>query len=259
MDVRLVIANPNSKTRQIRLRSQTLVGRSSECQLRIASGQVSRRHCLLMVTESEVKVRDLGSVNGTQLNGKAIPAETDVRIEPGTTLTIGPMQFIVQYAAPKGRADEDTDWLPLIPDAPRTSREGASAGETLVLDSVPGPEEAETKDGSASQRRVDPAAPPLAGRHGHKSPEKTPPHKSTDPSQSSAGSDETGESVLDFPQDPANQPADRQSSETHLVFEEEDLEQMQINPNSPSTPNQPKSPPADDDLDDQLKDFLSGP
>ena len=107
MDVRLLIAHTKADAKQIRLGPETLIGRSPDCNLRIASGQVSRRHCLVKVAESLVSVRDLGSANGTRLNGQTISTETDVPVPPGSTLVVGPLKFVVQFAPPQANDEGD--------------------------------------------------------------------------------------------------------------------------------------------------------
>jgi pSer/pThr/pTyr-binding forkhead associated (FHA) protein len=58
------------------------VGRAEECELRMPGGweylDVSRRHCLVEVRPSGVRVRDLGSRNGTFVNGTGV-GKRDVR------------------------------------------------------------------------------------------------------------------------------------------------------------------------------------
>ena len=54
----------------------SLVGRSPECDHQISNVLVSRRHCLLFDHEGELYVRDLGSRNGTYLNGLLKQNET---------------------------------------------------------------------------------------------------------------------------------------------------------------------------------------
>jgi pSer/pThr/pTyr-binding forkhead associated (FHA) protein len=52
------------------------VGRSRDCGLRVPDdavhADVSRRHCLLDIDPPAVRVRDLGSRNGTRVNGRLI-------------------------------------------------------------------------------------------------------------------------------------------------------------------------------------------
>jgi pSer/pThr/pTyr-binding forkhead associated (FHA) protein len=49
-----------------------VVGRHRQCHVRIASPRVSRRHCCLALHSDGVVVRDLGSTNGTRINGRRI-------------------------------------------------------------------------------------------------------------------------------------------------------------------------------------------
>ncbi|HEY5937315.1 MAG TPA: sigma 54-interacting transcriptional regulator, partial [Kofleriaceae bacterium] len=46
-----------------------LVGRSAECDVIVDSKKISRRHCCLALVRDELFVRDLGSTNGTTING----------------------------------------------------------------------------------------------------------------------------------------------------------------------------------------------
>jgi DNA-binding winged helix-turn-helix (wHTH) protein len=50
----------------------TIVGRDRGCAVRIDSGTISRRHARIVVTGDVTTVEDLGSKNGTQVNGKAV-------------------------------------------------------------------------------------------------------------------------------------------------------------------------------------------
>ena len=60
-------------TMQIRLTKMTsVVGREDHCDIVIDDSQISRRHCLLETSEQYVKVKDLGSSNGTFINGLPI-------------------------------------------------------------------------------------------------------------------------------------------------------------------------------------------
>jgi pSer/pThr/pTyr-binding forkhead associated (FHA) protein len=51
-------------------RSVVLVGRHARCDARIDSLRVSRLHCTLTWHQGELAVRDLGSTNGTRINGR---------------------------------------------------------------------------------------------------------------------------------------------------------------------------------------------
>jgi serine/threonine protein kinase len=59
--------------KEIRLKEgTTVVGRAKECKLVLKVSAVSKRHCQLEVQGERVTVEDLGSVNGTSVNGKRI-------------------------------------------------------------------------------------------------------------------------------------------------------------------------------------------
>ncbi len=71
----------------------TVIGRRRNCDLRIPLDSVSRRHCQLSVENGSLKVRDLGSRNGTFLNGKRIE---EVIAHAGDFIQIGPVVFGLQ-------------------------------------------------------------------------------------------------------------------------------------------------------------------
>ncbi len=70
----------------------TILGRRPDCGLRIQTNDVSRQHCEIRV-DDEVHVKDLGSSNGTYVNGKRV-AETT--LQAGDRLGVGPVMFVVQ-------------------------------------------------------------------------------------------------------------------------------------------------------------------
>jgi FHA domain len=60
--------------------SELFVGRSSRCDVRLESGQVSRCHARLLYRDGAWVVQDLESLNGTTVNGKPVGR---CRLEPG--------------------------------------------------------------------------------------------------------------------------------------------------------------------------------
>ena len=50
-------------------RDVTLVGRTEDCDVRFEHKSVSKLHCLLVKTDGLILLRDLGSTNGTRVNG----------------------------------------------------------------------------------------------------------------------------------------------------------------------------------------------
>jgi pSer/pThr/pTyr-binding forkhead associated (FHA) protein len=90
MSVYMLVRVGTRPARLLRLDAgDTLVGRHEECRLRIPSGDVSRRHCLLRVREDRLIVSDLDSSNGTLLNGRPVVGKQEA--VPGDRIQIGPV------------------------------------------------------------------------------------------------------------------------------------------------------------------------
>lgn len=68
-----------------------LVGREQDCHLRPNSESVSRHHCVFIVDDYGVRVRDLGSTNGTKVNNQTIRTETS--LSDGDAIEIGKLQL----------------------------------------------------------------------------------------------------------------------------------------------------------------------
>lgn len=67
------------------------IGRAEDCQLRPGSDMISRHHCVLVIDEGYVAVRDLGSKNGTFVNGERIVGER--LLHNADQLKVGPLAF----------------------------------------------------------------------------------------------------------------------------------------------------------------------
>ena len=94
MNANLVLLKRNGTTKAFPLPgSVTVVGRQQECDLCIPLMVVSRKHCEINHDGGVLRVRDLGSRNGTLVNGKKI---ADAVLNPGDTLHIGPVSFAIQ-------------------------------------------------------------------------------------------------------------------------------------------------------------------
>ena len=65
----------------------TSIGRHDDCLIRIKSAQVSRRHCEVFEVSDKLTIRDLGSSNGTFVNGKKVSGQ--LALKPGDELTVG--------------------------------------------------------------------------------------------------------------------------------------------------------------------------
>jgi pSer/pThr/pTyr-binding forkhead associated (FHA) protein len=74
-------------------RDMTVVGRREDCDLRIPLGEVSRKHCRILRDGDSLKLEDLGSSNGTFLNGQRVQ---EAMLSPGDTIQVGPVVFVLQ-------------------------------------------------------------------------------------------------------------------------------------------------------------------
>ena len=100
MDVRLVVKKGASGKRTMRLKSEeTIVGRRRDCDLRISSSEVSRRHCLFEFTGGRWHVTDLGSLNGVYVNGQRV---THAILAEGDVLRIGGVNLRAEFSADNG-------------------------------------------------------------------------------------------------------------------------------------------------------------
>jgi len=64
----------------------TMLGRGTDCDLRLVDPGVSRHHAELRVEDGEVVLVDLGSTNGTFVNGQPVRRVT---LNDGTQVTLG--------------------------------------------------------------------------------------------------------------------------------------------------------------------------
>jgi len=94
MDANLVLLAKNGSNRVFPLPKRvTVIGRRKNCDLRIPLESVSRRHCQFNIENQTLKLRDLGSRNGTFLNGDRIEEQI---LKPGDSIKIGPVVFAMQ-------------------------------------------------------------------------------------------------------------------------------------------------------------------
>jgi len=82
------------------------IGRGPQSGLVLPSGDVSRSHCIVALDREAAIVSDLGSTNGTIVDG--LRAEGPVRLAPGARLTLGPFTLVYRSgrAADFARTEE---------------------------------------------------------------------------------------------------------------------------------------------------------
>jgi pSer/pThr/pTyr-binding forkhead associated (FHA) protein len=93
------------------LKDMTLFGRDEDCDVRLDHKSVSKLHCVVVKTDGLLLLRDLGSTNGTRVNGQRVRRAA---LLPNDTVAIANMKYIVKFGVelekmekeePKGRKD----------------------------------------------------------------------------------------------------------------------------------------------------------
>ncbi len=101
-----VIRGPDCGKRQRIRGSRMVVGRAEDCDLRLTDGLVSRRHLELVTGPRGVVLRDLGSNNGTRVNGErqvevAVRHRDEIELGGSVLSVIDPIQELEERKAPK--------------------------------------------------------------------------------------------------------------------------------------------------------------
>lgn len=84
-----------------------VVGRGPTARLRVTNGGVSREHASLLRREGAWWIQDLGSANGTFVNG--LPANVPMRLRHGDELSFGPARFVFRSLGEDGMEPGDGD------------------------------------------------------------------------------------------------------------------------------------------------------
>ena len=108
-----------------------VVGRGGECGLVLDAYGISRRHARLQRVARGWELTDLGSTNGTQVNGKPIRPHKARLLREGDRVTLASHDFVFQETGPSGKGP--------LEEPPRQHRRSpiadaaAPARETLLL------------------------------------------------------------------------------------------------------------------------------
>jgi len=119
MEVKLVVVGGVHAGKEIPVRrARFIIGRSKECQLRPGCNLVSRRHCAILREGGRIVVEDLGSTNGTFVNGSRI--DSPHPLSHGDRLDVGSMKFEVCWVE-KGAKGAKNANAPAIPETDTSS------------------------------------------------------------------------------------------------------------------------------------------
>jgi len=134
MPALLLLTGPSSG-RRYELVSEISIGRSPSCEIQVEDDKVSRRHAHIFVRDGQVWVRDLGSRNGTLVNGERLQGEA--RLLPGDRVQVGETTAMYEpltQAALGEKEPLDSSHVPIAEVLPHVGPEAAlfSAGVALL-------------------------------------------------------------------------------------------------------------------------------
>jgi FHA domain len=211
MKVQLVVVRGKPEGKVIPLvGSNFKIGRGETCHLRPNSEQVSREHAEFTISGDSVVVRDLGSRNGTLVNGKALTTEL-CKLKDRDLVQVGPLTFAVAIldapASPAKAASATAPAKPMSPDDISTDdidswligpNAAAAAdqptavygGDTITITAF--------KDATASSKPAAPSVPPAAPSASDDEYERQPDDETEDdePFDQEDNEDEDGDETL---------------------------------------------------------------
>jgi hypothetical protein len=84
-----------------------VVGRSSECSIRLNDANVSRKHVRFKVHEDRASIEDLASKNGTRVNGMPV-VRKEVALAHGDEILLGRLMLSIAIQPESSFYEEDT-------------------------------------------------------------------------------------------------------------------------------------------------------
>jgi pSer/pThr/pTyr-binding forkhead associated (FHA) protein len=94
MDATLQFLNGLRSGQSVRIPRKLLIGRAEDCDLRLESDFVSNYHCILLLDEYTLQLRDLGSKNGTFVNGRRVGTSAIILLHDDT-ISIGEVNLLI--------------------------------------------------------------------------------------------------------------------------------------------------------------------
>src|SRR5438105_4497460 len=85
------------------VKEMMLIGRQEDCDLRLDHKSVSKKHCVVVKTDGLLVLRDLGSTNGTRVNGTRVRRAA---LLPNDKLSVANFHFRVLFGAPLVAAEQ---------------------------------------------------------------------------------------------------------------------------------------------------------
>jgi pSer/pThr/pTyr-binding forkhead associated (FHA) protein len=149
----LVITSGQLEGRRIEVSRELVIGREN-VDVEIEDAELSRRHVAVRPTEGGLEVEDLGSRNGTRVDGTRIDGPT--RIRHGAVLSVGVTTFTVDAPPAEAAPAPPAEAAPAPPAVPEPGETRAHAPQGTVVGQAPRPparERTRTGDSPAPRRR----------------------------------------------------------------------------------------------------------
>ncbi len=105
MPALLMITGPSAGLRY-ELNVEATLGRSPSCEIPLEDSKVSRRHAKIVLSAGQARITDLGSRNGTVVNGEKIEAEAVLL--PGDRLQVGDSTILYEPASKASLGDRES-------------------------------------------------------------------------------------------------------------------------------------------------------
>jgi len=116
LEATLVFVSADGQTQEVPLSPRRyVIGRQTDCQLRVPERAVSREHAELVFDGDSLMIRDLGSSNGTYLNKHRIDQKL---LEAGDVLGIGSVAIVVKIDGSPPVIDAEAARASAVPSEP---------------------------------------------------------------------------------------------------------------------------------------------
>lgn len=170
MNVTLIVFKSDGSRKDIPVApGRYVVGRKPDASIRVPVASVSREHCEIILDQSGLRVRDLGSSNGTFKNHERVKESA---LTPGDVLTVGPVSLTVQIdgkpanvARPKPGMNDDDDSAFDLPSSVKPMPAVAPLAKPAAAAPAPAAH-ADPDDSSLGETLKKPNMSPLVGKSG---------------------------------------------------------------------------------------------
>jgi pSer/pThr/pTyr-binding forkhead associated (FHA) protein len=151
MDLKLRVLEGKNVGQEISVAGKKFfIGRAEDCHLRPGSDLISRHHCVLLIEDGYIGVRDFGSKNGTYVNEERVIGECELKA--GDRLTVGPLQFEIHVAHEIG-GKKRPPVVDIKEAAARTAHDAAEKGVD-VTQWLSGEPDAESKTAALEETKL---------------------------------------------------------------------------------------------------------